>query len=745
MNSFHITSVDPIIKQTLDTRKTIYNSDQREREVWYYGKTPWVRMFSNAIVARGSKAKAYQEYVAAVNKLNGKQRTEFERRHPTIDNTISNLFDHEVRNQYILTSQNYQDLFKRYNENFRLLPGINRISVSTQGALGSLRKAIVEFTVWSKDELDALEPFYFVPGMSIVLEWGWSITEKQTIVAPIDINQPIPTDDNIRCQIHKNRKRYGGNYDGMQGLIVNFSYSLNSNSGWDCVLEIVSSADIFLSVPIHGTPEKYKKEGEDDEQAVTGDTIAIHLREMIKDAHRYITEGKLKKSPICPAFKNLQNHIFRLTINATSRTPDLDEDKSFIDNAKEEIANFNVQDFTSEAISSIRGTASALFGSPVLGSPTTTETYITFELFVGLLNQFLGLKDGSGKSQLVKLDISGLNGDGLYIGDHPMLGSCDPYVCILFKKPKIKPLPALLASRGTIPVYSGKINDILLNAQMLYSAFKEADDLKGLLQSVLSTVSTACGNYFNFELQEPPENICDHVELRRRTKNTVIITITNTNLTNKVNTVTPYNLAYGDKILRSVGARSKLTEAMKSQALYGMNSARMSETTDTVVTHERFYRLSGKGSDGADVVVRNGTIPFDTIVDIADDYAPPGYSKVEEDEDPRDLLAKAYSKLTEERTDKTVEGATRAMADFFNSQSESSEGDSKTANMILPFEISFGLDGIGGIMWGNVFDISDILPSRVGNMFIYQATIIEHTITAAGWDILVNTIPRFKQ
>ena len=740
MKSFHITSVDSDIARSLSVR-----SQLQKTSTWTYGKTPWVRMFSNAIIAKGSNAKVYQDYIASIDALNNKQREELDKKYSNIDTTISHLFSDTDRLRYILTSENYPDTFKRYNENFRLMPGISRVSVATQGALGSLRKAIVEFTVWSKDEIDQLEAFYFIPGMSVVVEWGWSITENGNPVLPINITQPIPTDDIVRCVIHKNRKKYGGNYDGLQGLVVNFTYSLNSNSGWDCVLEVVSSADIFLSVPIHGTPEKYRKEGEDDEQSLTGDTIAIHFKEMIKDPIRYINESKLRYAKSSPIFAKLKDHIFRLKINATSRTPDLDENKSFIEATKEQIAEFNFAEFVGDAVSSIQGTANELFGSPVLGSPTTVETFITFELFISLINQFLGLKDKSGKLQVVKLDISGIDGQGVYIGDHPVLGSCDPFVCVLYKRPKYNPLPVINVSTGVIPVYTGYLNQILLNVTMLYSIFKEADDLKSLLQNVLSSISTSCGNYFNFELQEPPENICDFAELKRRTKNTVVLTVTNINLTNKSNEIQPFVLKYTDRLLRSLSAKSKLTEAMKSQALYGTNSARISETTDRTITHERFYRLTGKGNDASEVVVRNGSVPFDTIVGIAEDYSPPGYVKVEEKEDPTKLFVQAFQKLSEERTDKTTESAQRAMSDYFNSNKGTDAGDAKTANLILPFEIALELDGIGGIMWGNVFDLSDLLPKRVGNMFIYQATIIEHTITTTGWTTVVNTIPRYKQ
>lgn len=745
MISFHLTNIDDNIQKGLDLRKELYNSDNRSKALWVYSKTPWVRMYSNAIVAKGSQAKAYQDLVSSTSRLTSQQREAFNQKYPDINGTTSRLFDYSARKSSVLGSQTYANMLDSYNENFRLVPGIAKVSVSTQGALGSLRRAIIEFTVWSKEDLDRLEPFYFIPGMSVILEWGWSITEQGQVVVPVPIQEPILPDDQMRCMIHKNRKKFNGNYDGMQGLVVNFTYTLNSNSGWDCVLELVSSADVFLSVPIHGTTEKYKKDGEDDEQSVTGDTIAIHLKEMIKDATRYIKTSKISNSTNSPILRQLKDHIFRIKINASSRTPDLDENQSLIDSTKEAILNFNTVDAVSSIISSTQSTASSIFGSPVLGSPTTVETFVTFDLFIALLNQFLTLKSGDGKSQICKIDISGIDGKGVLVGDHPALGSCDPYVCILSKRPQFVPLPAVSVSGNQLPAYTGRLNQILLNATMLYTAFKESEDLKSYLQNVLGLINTACGSYFNFELQEPPENVCDNMELKRQTKNTVVITITNTNLTNPSNQVRPYPLRYHDKIFRGLAAKSKLTDSMKAQALYGMNSARSSETTDVQITSERFYRLTGRGDDGAGIVVRNGSIPFDVIVGVMEDYSPPGYTKVEENDSPSLLLIKAYQKLQAERTDTTVESAQRAMIDYFNSKQDHTTGNSKTANLILPFEISITIDGIGGIVWGNTLDVSDILPSRLGNMFVYQATVIEHEISNISWDTTINTVPRYKE
>ena len=52
------------------------------------------------------------------------------------------------------------------------MPGITSVQIDTQGALGSIRAATINFKVWDKDQLDIIDALYFKLGYTMLLEWG---------------------------------------------------------------------------------------------------------------------------------------------------------------------------------------------------------------------------------------------------------------------------------------------------------------------------------------------------------------------------------------------------------------------------------------------------------------------------------------------------------------------------------------------------------------------------------------------
>ena len=54
------------------------------------------------------------------------------------------------------------------------MPGIEKASIRTKSAYGSLREAKVEFTWYNQKQLEALEMLYMWPGVPVLVEWGWT-------------------------------------------------------------------------------------------------------------------------------------------------------------------------------------------------------------------------------------------------------------------------------------------------------------------------------------------------------------------------------------------------------------------------------------------------------------------------------------------------------------------------------------------------------------------------------------------
>jgi hypothetical protein len=83
-------------------------------------------------------------------------------------------------------------------------PHINTVKISNEGDFGSIKKCEMSFTVYSRADLDKMQPFFDI-GANLTVNYGW---------------------------------KYSGGPFGTQGefngIIYNFSYQVNASGGFDC-------------------------------------------------------------------------------------------------------------------------------------------------------------------------------------------------------------------------------------------------------------------------------------------------------------------------------------------------------------------------------------------------------------------------------------------------------------------------------------------------------------------------------
>ena len=137
------------------------------------------------------------------------------------------------------------------------MPGISSAKITTQGRLGSVRGAVIDFKVWDKAQLDIIDTLYFRLGYSIFIEWGhtnyYDNTGKlhsgeDSVIDPFSKNLDK---DELRYQISEKVRESEGNYDAMLGVITNFSFSLNQEGGYDCTLNTISLGVLGESMRIN--------------------------------------------------------------------------------------------------------------------------------------------------------------------------------------------------------------------------------------------------------------------------------------------------------------------------------------------------------------------------------------------------------------------------------------------------------------------------------------------------------------
>ena len=137
------------------------------------------------------------------------------------------------------------------------MPGIVKMDVATKSAYGSLREAKVEFVCHNLRQLEILELLYMRPGYPVLLEWGWTpfIGNGGKIVPKFDYISEEPafydkgiSQVGIQDKLFQNKKKYSGCYDGLLGLVKNFSFTLREDGGFNCTTELMGMGEMLGSL-----------------------------------------------------------------------------------------------------------------------------------------------------------------------------------------------------------------------------------------------------------------------------------------------------------------------------------------------------------------------------------------------------------------------------------------------------------------------------------------------------------------
>lgn len=122
------------------------------------------------------------------------------------------------------------------NEIFRGASGITNISVDTKNFF--MNKATVSFQVPNPREFEVLQEGFLKHGNLIFLEFGYSTEEIDTGVSyeKKDFGSFV----NMQSQLTRINETSSGNYNGMLGVIVNFSFNINTSGIYECSFDIAS-------------------------------------------------------------------------------------------------------------------------------------------------------------------------------------------------------------------------------------------------------------------------------------------------------------------------------------------------------------------------------------------------------------------------------------------------------------------------------------------------------------------------
>lgn len=124
-------------------------------------------------------------------------------------------------------------------------PEISRIEVTVQKEL--FRRATVEWVCFSWKQLVYMTPYFLVPGITCMVEWGWNHFNVQSLVALGDVSQMQRYWDNAYPLYTENVLKSNGNYDVIYGIISNFNWSIEGNK-IICTTEITSKDRLYAGI-----------------------------------------------------------------------------------------------------------------------------------------------------------------------------------------------------------------------------------------------------------------------------------------------------------------------------------------------------------------------------------------------------------------------------------------------------------------------------------------------------------------
>lgn len=141
-------------------------------------------------------------------------------------------------------------------------PEIERVQVTIQKEL--YRRASVEWVCFSRKQLEYMTPYFLVPGITCIMEWGWNLYNPKSLVDLTNVGQLENYFNNPYPLYTENIIRSKGNYDVIFGIITNFEWSVDGNK-FRCKTEITSKDRIYSGLIIDSTAMDKSATDEDSE------------------------------------------------------------------------------------------------------------------------------------------------------------------------------------------------------------------------------------------------------------------------------------------------------------------------------------------------------------------------------------------------------------------------------------------------------------------------------------------------
>tara|TARA_A100001201_G_scaffold47598_1_gene47782 strand:+ start:599 stop:3592 length:2994 start_codon:yes stop_codon:yes gene_type:complete len=228
------------------------------------------------------------------------------------------------------------------NELRRPIPGVKSIEAEFLGGNKATRRATINWTCWSFEDIDRLTPHFLQHGHGILVEWGWVYNEANIQNLPNFKEITGFEGDEIKPDVYQNYRdkiiESYGDVDVMAGVISNYEYNTRTDGGFDCQTVITS-----LGVNLFKGVEKNKEES--DNSALI-DFSKIANSDNNEDEQAYFTNTNVNFKAFLESIDEyiVDKEAGKMTFDVSYDKPDIpaihfEEDKFVFQYAFEEIPN----------------------------------------------------------------------------------------------------------------------------------------------------------------------------------------------------------------------------------------------------------------------------------------------------------------------------------------------------------------------------------------------------------------------
>jgi len=759
--SFLVTQAYPWLFKVIEHREE--NVASAVGGNWFNQRAPWIRIMSYAIPYTKVNDKLSENFTPAPTTQNLFENASF--------NKTANEFtydDDELRKKWVLyggvtddpekavpKNENRKKFLQIYDKTFRPMPNVTSLEVTNKGSWGAVREATIKYTVWSLEQLNAIEKLYMTLGIHCAVEWGWSIGLNPDgglldVIPPNDLyNFNGDPYDFFRETLPKLRENNNGCYDGMLGIITNFEWSLNDAGGFECSTTVASMGSTILAADVKSKSKmvQCKEETTDENKSTKNFGLSTNIDSTllaVNDAIDSVGSGEAWDGKI----NNTEGRVTAAWVKENGY-PGV---KLLLDTSSD--------------------------ANPQLNTDTekrfVTWGYIEDHLITGNLTYY---KDCNiiGDKKLFTIN-SGNN----TIYNHAELKSANPLICILpgqfnpgstttvrkiltlgtdrtykdisnnirkFAYPAVvkdinlgkdaNDRLAIARFNANAKVYAqcqrGYIRNILVETAYIKNTFDESSTLEEFIINMLKGISEACGGIWDFSIMvnEDTGNVVEIIDQSEKSSETKIEPVM-------------FHGYYEFGLLKTVSLSTQLDANMKGMIMYGTNRQQdnpIDVHKDGTSAYSEFFGQSIK-----DKLYKSGLCPETRKSDDTKEECPDAKivaTKQEFDTKLIEDLQNAFKELQSKVTQSRINTAQNALNQYLigTRYPRATTGANNVKYLTLPIKLKLTIDGISGFQFGQVVDL-DYKPARYSDRAVFMITNVTHRITRDGWETELDTILR---